>query len=329
MAFGNLAIADLIAIAIVWALIAVHLRGVRGGIAFNDWITLFKIAGIVLILIAAAAFGRGQLENLVTVSDHYRQLGSNARLAAIGTSLIFVSFCYSGWNAAGYIAGEMRNPQRDLPKALLLGTALVTALYVGLNVVYLYGSGIAGLAGVVEVGLVSGRALFGPVGVTLLTLVLMVSILASISAMTIAGPRVSWAFGRDFPQLGRLASTRESTGAPAVALVLQGIVTSMLIVSGRVDQIQQYAGFTLTLFTSLAVSCVFVLRFRRPDLVRPFRAWGYPWTLLLFLAISAWTMAWAIRGRPVESLLALATVAGGGLGFALLRRRASAASRRP
>jgi APA family basic amino acid/polyamine antiporter len=104
--------------------------------------------------------------------------------------------------------------------------------------------------------------------------------------------------------------------------VLQGVVTSFLIVSGRVDQIQQYAGFTLTLFTSLAVSCVLVLRFRRPGLERPFRAWGYPVTPLLFLGASVWMMVWAFRGRPVESSLSLLTVAIGGLIFLVFARRA-------
>jgi APA family basic amino acid/polyamine antiporter len=98
-------------------------------------------------------------------------------------------------------------------------------------------------------------------------------------------------------------------------------VTSAVIVSGRVDQIQQYAGFTLTLFASLAVSCVIVLRRRRPDLCAPFRTWGYPFTPLLFLLVSLWMMVWAFRGRPVESTLALATVAIGGLAFVTVRAR--------
>lgn len=318
---------DLLAILVVWLLVGVHFRGARGGLRFNDLVTVFKVVGIVGILVAAVAVGKGQLSHLATVSDSYRELGAGATMAALGTSLIFVSFCYSGWNAAAYVAGEMHRPQRDLPRALLLGTGFVTLLYLGLNMVYLYGADVDQLAGVVEVGLIAGKALFGPVGVALLSLVLLVSILASASAMTLAGPRVYFAFGRDFPALSVLARVRPGTGAPAAALVLQGGVTTLLILSGRVDQIQQYAGFTLSLFTSLAVTCVFVLRARHPGRTLSFRVWGYPLTPLLFLAISVWTMFWAFRGRPVESSLALTTVAVGGLAFLLVARRSAPAER--
>jgi APA family basic amino acid/polyamine antiporter len=180
------------------------------------------------------------------------------------------------------------------------------------------------------VGQVAARGLFGSSGAAIVTAVLCLSIVASASAMTIAGPRVYWAFAVDVA-LGRRGRARRAaverlafvdpvTGAPSRALLLQGIVTSAVIVSGRVDQIQQYAGFTLTLFASLAVSCVILLRRRRPDLERPFRVWGYPFTPLLFLAVSAWMMVWAFRGRPVESTLSLLTVAAGGLAFIALSR---------
>ena len=137
--------------------------------------------------------------------------------------------------------------------------------------------------------------------------------------MTLAGPRVYWALGRDFAPFAALSRIRPG-GAPATALAVQGAVTSLFVLSGRVDQIQQYAGFTLSLFASLAVSCVIVLRRRQPNAPRPFRAWGYPWTPLLFLTVSLWMMFWAFRGRPLGSSLALATVLTDGLLFALQRR---------
>ena len=145
-------------------------------------------------------------------------------------------------------------------------------------------------------------------------------------AITLVGPRVYYALGKDFPPLAFLARTRP-TGAPAVALIIQGIVTSIIIFSGRVDQIQQYAGFTLTLFASLAVSCVIVLRVRNPEWKRPFRAWGYPLSPILFLAMSGWMMFWAFQGRPLESILSLVTVFVGGLIFALFLRRGSSGTR--
>ncbi len=318
---GGVGVVDVTAIGIVWALVAVHLRSVRSGTGFNDAITALKVTGIVAILLAAAAIGRGEVANLVTPSSSFNELDRGTTFAAMGTSLIFVMFCYAGWNAAAYVASEMEDPQRDLPRALLLGTGVVLVLYLGLNAVYLYGASVDQLAGQVDVGVVAARTLFGEWGVGLVTVVLCASIFASASAMTFAGPRVYYALGKDFPPFAALSRTRPG-GAPAVALVTQAVVTSVFILSGRVDQIQQYAGFTLSLFASLAVSCVIVLRVRAPDAERPFRALGYPATPILFLAVSVWMMFWAIQGRPVESALGLGTVVLGGVIFALKGRKA-------
>ncbi len=315
---GVVAVVDLVAVGLVWLLVGIHMRAVRSGTGFNDFMTVFKVGGIVLIILAAASIGSGDVSNLTTVSPSFQELSQTDTLAAFGTSLIFVMFCFSGWNAAAYVASEMEYPQRDLPRALLLGTTTVLILYLGLNAVYFYGADVDQLAGEVEVGLVASRSLFGPTGVTMVTVVLCASILASASAMTMIGPRVYYALGKDFKAFSFLSRTRE-TGAPAVALIIQGIVTTVIIFSGRVDQIQQYAGFTLTLFASLAVSCVIVLRFRRPESARPFRAWGYPISPLLFLGVSGWMMYWAFQGRPLESTLSFATVLVGGLIFALFR----------
>jgi APA family basic amino acid/polyamine antiporter len=318
---GGLGAYDAIAVGAVWALVAIQLRGARSGLRFSDALTTVKILGIVLVLLAAAALGQGDAANLTTVSTRFAELDGATRTTALATSLIFVMFCYSGWNASAYLAAEFENPQRDLPRSLLLGTALVVVLYLGLNAVYLYGADVDELAGVVEVGLVSSRRLFGPVGVSLVTLILCVSLLASATAMTIAGPRVYYSLGSQYPAFGMLARVDGARGTPVAALLLQGLVTTVIVLSGRIDQIMQYAGFTLTLFGSLAVSCVIVLRFTQPGLARPFRTWGYPVTPLLFLSVAAWMMFWSFQGRPLESGLGLLTVALGGAVFWLARPR--------
>ena len=159
---GMISLNDLIAIGLAWCLVAVHLRGVRGSLQFNNLVTLFKIAGIVVIILAAAALGKGSLSNFVTVSPSFVELGPVGTLSAFATSLIFVMFCYSGWNAAAYVAAEMKQPDKNLPCALLLGTGMVLLMYLGLNAVYFYGGSVQELAGNVEVALVSSRQLFGP-----------------------------------------------------------------------------------------------------------------------------------------------------------------------
>jgi APA family basic amino acid/polyamine antiporter len=317
---GIISLNDLLAISIVWLLVAVQLFNVRAAIRFNNIATLAKVSGIVGIIFFGLTIGNGELANLGYTSSTYDSIRENGMMPAIATSLIFVMFCYSGWNAAAYVASEIIEPQKNLPRALLLGTLIVTVLYLGLNAMYFYGANVDELAGKVEVGLIASRALFGNVGAGLVTIVLTVSLLAASSAMTIAGPRVYYALGRDVHAFSFLAKTREGD-APVNALILQGVIASVLIVSGRVDQILQYAGFTLALMSALAVSCVIVLRIKKPELERPFRVWAYPLPPVLFLAVSLWTMYWAFMGRPVESLLALATVCAGGLLFYFVRNR--------
>jgi basic amino acid/polyamine antiporter, APA family len=319
---GLISLSDLCALVLVWLLVAAQMGRAGRGFRFINYLTAFKVAGIIAIIIAAAIVGNGDLTNFSYSSASYLELSPDAKLAAIGTSLIFVMFCYSGWNAAAYIGEEIMDPQRNLPLALLAGTVIVTLLYLALNAVYLYGANVDGLAGHVEVGLIAGQALFGEFGAQLVTIVLVVSLLASASAMTVAGPRVYFALGRDV-RLFQFLGKSTDDGVPLNALILQATVASIIIVTGRVDQILQYAGFTLALMSALAVSCVIVLRYRFPDLVRPFRLPVYPLPPVVYILVSLWTMYWALQGRPFESTLALATVAAGGLIFYIgkVRRR--------
>jgi basic amino acid/polyamine antiporter, APA family len=324
---GFINVNDWIAIGLTWALIAVHMRGVRGGIRFNDWITLVKLVGIGLIIVAAALIGKGSVANMTYVAPAYGSMTLTDKFGAFANSLIFVMFCYSGWNASAYVAGEIKDPQRNLPRSLIMGTGIVILIYLALNAVYFYGANVDMLANRVEVGEIAAMALFGKAGAVMVTVVLAISLLASASAMTIAGPRVNYALGRDTHSLRIFAGTNGTTGAPVASLLLQGIITSVMILSGRVDQIQQYVGFTLTLFACIAISCVIVLRYRRPEMERPFRTWGYPVTPLLFLAISVWTLIWNFRGRPLESMLSLLTVIVGGVVFKITQAHAKRKSR--
>ena len=307
---GVIDTSDCVAIAIVWLLIAIQMRGSDIGLRFSDGLTFFKVLGILGIIVAAAAIGQGDIAGFTSVSATYEQLDNSELFSAMATSLIFVMFCYSGWNASAYIAGEFKNPQRDLPPSLIIGTGLVMALYLGINAVYFYGASVDEMAGVAEVGLVAITNITG-MDTRRVDMLFGIGYGDDIEK----AQRIITRVVAEHPAFRFLSVIRGSRGVPANALILQGLVTSIIIVSGRIDQIMQYAGFTLALFASLAVSCVIVLRIRSPDMPRPFRTWGYPLTPILFLSVSGWMMFWAFQGRPVESTLGLLTAALGGVVF--------------
>ena len=245
---------------------------------------------------------------------------------SVAVSLIFVMFAYSGWNAAGYLAGEMRDPQRSVPRSLLAGTLAVTVLYLGVNAMYLYALPIPEMSGVVAIGERASVALFGSEATHVVAAILALSVLASASAMVLAGPRVYWAMAVDgvFPR--SVALIHPVYGTPLRAIVLQSAWTSVLIVSGTFEQLLVYAGFILTVFLALAVAGLIVLRLRRPDLPRPFRVPLYPWLPGAYVAFSVWIAVFTLRGRPKESLFGLLTVAAG-IPFYLLRRRKESEAR--
>jgi APA family basic amino acid/polyamine antiporter len=304
------------AVALVWLLTGVHLLGVEGGGLFQRLITLLKIGGALLLVGAGFASGEGGLENLTAASPSV-QPGIGA--AAVG--LVFVLYSYSGWNAAAYIAGEIRHPERSLPRALISGTLLVAGLYLALNLLYLYALPISALAAepVLPVAEKVASALLGPSASGIVVALLCLSIAGAASSMVWAGPRVTLAMAQD-RALPQWLAARSRSGAPTRALLLQSIWVTLLLLSGSFEALVVYGGFALALFGAAAVSCVFVLRRRSPALARPFRVPGYPWVPAAFIAATLWIAGTVLLERPREALLSLATVlAGAPLYFAWSR----------
>ena len=296
---------QLVGLAALWALTLIHISGIHRGAKLQEFLTVGKITCLVALIVLGLLFGIGDW-------GHFRSgpegLLPEAALRNGPISLIFVLYCYSGWNAAAYLAGEMREPHRSIPISLLAGTGIVTVLYIGLNVLFLYGLEQSEMSGVLQIGEKASQALFGPMATHVVAAVMALSILASASAMILAGPRVYFAMARDglFPK--RLGGIHSEYGSPASAIFLQSLWASVLVLSGTFEQLVVYSGFVLVLFSSLAVAAVIVLRLRRPGLVRPFRVPLYPLTPLVFLGFSLWILYFTLRGRPTESLFGIATV---------------------
>jgi len=224
--------------------------------------------------------------------------------------LIFVLYSYSGWNAAAYIAEEIRDVGRDLPRALITGTAAVTVLYLAMNAMYIYALPINAMSGVLAIAQKASLALFGALGARMIAAILSVALLGSTSAMLLAGPRVFFAMARDgfFPAF---IATSNGGGAPALAILFEALWVSVLIVFfGAFELVILYTGFAITIFTAMAVGGVIVLRRRRPESCK-FQAPGHPWIPVGFVAASLWVVIHTAIAQPREAVLGAVTVGSG------------------
>ena len=240
--------------------------------------------------------------------------------SAFAISLIYVSYAYTGWNAATYLSSELENPQRTLPAILLTGTLVVTLLYVALNFVFLYAAPVAELQGQVEVGLIAAKAAFGDAGGRFTGLVLAMLLISTVSAMLMAGPRVLQVMGQDFHVLRGIARVNED-GIPNTAIYIQSALAIMFILTSSFESVLLFAGFTLALNSFVTVLGVFVLRWRQPGLERPYRTFLYPLPPLIYLALMGWTLWFVLINRPVEGLFGLGVIVTGLVIYWLLQHR--------
>jgi APA family basic amino acid/polyamine antiporter len=298
-----------LAITVVLILSILHAHSLRLGSRVQNLLTLFKIA-LVVVFIGAGLFSAGG--NPYHFGGEFSMNGLLDTRFAV--SLIFISFAYSGWNAAAYLGGEIKRPSRNIPLAMLVGTLLVTALYLLLNVVYIYALPPEEMQGVMEVAAAAGARLFGSGISRWLNGAVSLGLLSVLSAMILAGPRVYYAMSRDgifFPLFGRINDGRHT---PAHAIGLQAAIAIAMIVSASYDKLLVYIGFTLSLFAMLTVIGMMRMRFKTPDEAPAYRTWGYPFTPLVFILGNLWIIYFSISSRPAPVIWGLATIAAG-VGF--------------
>ena len=283
--------------------------------------TVLKVAVIVVFCATALVFvDEPQAIGFLPATGDAGELIS----AEFAVALIYVSYAYTGWNAATYLGSELEDPQRTLPLILFSGTLVVMLLYMALNYVFLSVAPVDAMRGEVEVGYIAARSAFGEVGGKLAGLVLAALLISTVSAMTIAGPRVLQVVGEDFRSLRFFARTNRD-GIPAAAIYTQTALSVVFILTASFESVLVFAGFTLALNSFVTVLGVFVLRWRQPQLPRPYRTFAYPLTPLVYLALTGWTLAFVLVNKPVEGLFGLGVVASGLL-FYLVSVRASRAS---
>ncbi len=294
-----------LALALITLTTAAHLRSIRFSGVFQALTTTLTV--LLIVAFVVCGFGTAPAQ-LVSFAPHAGD-GTLILSTAFGSSLIWVMYSYSGWNAASYIVGEVRDPGRSLPRALILGTTFVIVLYAALTAVFLYSTPLGLLSGKPEVAAVAGGHIFGPTGARISNGLICVGLLANVSAMMWIGSRVSQAIGSNYRVLSLFAPTTRA-GVPAFALLFQFLVTAVLIGQDPA-KIVTYVESVLFFWSLLTVLGVIVLRVREPKLPRPYRTWGYPITPLLFAAVALVCLIQTYERHPHPTLIGAITVLGG------------------
>ena len=295
----------LMATAVVWAFAFIHIRGVGPGRVVMNALAAAKVSAFLIFVAFGLSMGTGASANLA---------GSVGAVTFTGylSALVLVMFTYSGWNAAAYMAEEVRDPGRNLPRALALGTAAVVVIYLLINALYLYVIPIGELSQVQ--GSLLDRVADGLLGEgagNIMGIVSLVSLAASISAMTFVGPRVYFAMARDGVFIPAAAQVHPRYQTPARSIVAQSVWSTLLVLTGSLDALGNYVGFAITLFAGIAVAAVFVLRRREPNAPRPFKAIGYPLTPAIFVVASLAIVLNAIVTNPRVTGLGLLVILAG------------------
>jgi APA family basic amino acid/polyamine antiporter len=306
----------LLASGVIVAFSLVHSHSLFLGSRVQNALTLFKVTLILALVILGLGWGRGSLA-------HFEAAPSLGVFFSgpFATSLVFITFAYSGWNAAAYMGGEISRPTRNIPLALLGGTLLVTILYLLLNLTFIYGLSAPEMRGVLAVGEKAAQALFGVRISRIFSGAIALSLLSLVSAMMMTGPRVYQAMAQDglfFPGISKLQKERAT---PGNAILLQAGLALFMVLTASFENLLVFIGFTLSLFSLLAVAGLLVLRRRNPAPDLPYQTWGYPWTAILFILGNLWIIVFSLINRPLVSLTGLAAILAGAAFYLFFKRR--------
>lgn len=297
-----------VAITSIVLISCIHLFGVKAGGAAQTLLTGIKLSLIAFFCLAPFFFSENSLSGI----SFLPKAGDLDLLLTPGfaVSLVFVVYAYTGWNAAAYIAGNLENPTRNLPRALLIGTVIVVVVYLALNSMFLYTATFSELDGQNDIGNVVAIKLFGEEIGKVFSALFSIALLSTLSAMTIAGPRVTEAMGEDYPALKKF-STRNRFDMPYWSIILQAGWSIFLVMVSSFKEIIQYISISLSIFSMLTVAGIFILRKTHKD--RPFHLPFYPFTPILFISVTCWMIYYMFREDPKIIFYSLATMIPGAI----------------
>jgi APA family basic amino acid/polyamine antiporter len=305
------------AILVVLLISGLHCLGVRQGTVVQNILTTLKIAALLGIILLGVFLGKGDTTHFRPLFD-WQKIGNFSVFAA---AFVPVIFAYSGWNAVIYIAGEVKSPERNLPRALLWANLLVISLYLAVNLVYIYGVPVTEMKGALRVSEVATTALFGRQTSAWITAMITVSILGALNAVTMIGPRIYYAMARDGVFFTGLARVHPRFATPTNAIILQALWACLLILTGTFGTLFTYVSVIITLFSAFTVGSVIVLRWKRPNFKRPYKLWGYPLVPILFILAHLWIVWGSLVEKPRDSLIGVLIVALGIPAYLIWRNR--------
>jgi len=295
-----------VAAAIIIAVVTLpNLVGHRQSAWTQNLTTILKFGLFVILIVAAFLFGKGRLAN-VTQGQSIGRVG----IGDAATQLFYVMFAYSGWNAASYLAGEVKNPAKTLPQSLLLGTGLVILLYLALNLTFAYAVPLdnVGFDNAEKIPQLAIENLFGAKASNIFTVVLGLAFLATVSAFIITGPRIYYAMAKDglFPSIAGYVSSKGRV--PIYAMIAQSVCAIIILFATDFQNLYQYASVGLSVFALLFIGAVYVLRWRRPQMERPFRVPGYPIVPAIFMTVILFMTVFAFKQWPKPSMWSLGSI---------------------
>ena len=320
--------AQLVAVGVIALLTLINCRGVKQGAFVQNLFTTLKIGAVVALAVIGFTSGKGSLSSFSPVLD--TSLGpeglKRGLLAAAGVAMSKALFAYDAWNSVTFVAEEIRDPTRSLPRALIGGTLATTLTYVAACSVYLYILPMGEMARVAENRVAADVAsrLMGPAGLTAVSIAILISTFGCENGLILSGARVLYALARDGIFFAGCARVHPRYQTPHVALIVQGVWSSVLALSGSYSRLLTYTTFASLAFNALTVVGLFVLRRREgPPAPGDYRTWGYPLTPILYLLGAVFFILYIVQGEPIASLAGVGLVVLGLPAYAFFARRAA------
>jgi APA family basic amino acid/polyamine antiporter len=313
--------AHLFAIVLIVVLTYVNIVGLRWGALLQNLSTWTKFTAMAAFVVLGLAIGKGHWSNFqVHGAGFTLGLGPAQLISALGVGLIAVFWAYDGWVYITWVAGEVKDPRRNVPLAMVLGVLAVAAIYIAMNVVYVYAMPMNEIAAHETIAHAAAVALFSPGAAAWLSLVIAISCFSAAATCTLSGARVYMAMAQDGVFFKRMAEIHPKWRTPSFSLIGQGAWAVVLMLSGRYDQLYTYVIYGMVLSYTLTVIGLFLLRWKRPDIPRPYRCTGYPWLPAIYVLVgTAWTLNTIIT-RPREAFWGTAIVLIGVPGYLYWKR---------